>query len=255
MSRIALLWLGLATSLTGNLLSGDESSPALPKDGTRAAQSVAADDPPPALPKDGTWTKYYAILHRDDGVESRWTNKISFVGGEQWNGEPCRWVEFEEVLDGQDKPLQINKFLVPEKDLLQSEWPLDSVKRWISKRQDQITVQKEDFLDRAGLWGMSLVFLPGSLKETKTIAESKQIDYQAGKLSLEKGRQGTYVWKPKYADPSLPWKWDYTCWMHADVHFGFAYARMKLTDNLARVGEYEYLLKETGTGAKSAIGD
>lgn len=220
---------------------------------------LSAADSTPRLPKEGTWTKYQVIIRRDNGTEVNFTEKISLLGGEQWNGEACRWVEIEEMYEGQDKP-QIHKLLVPEKDLLRSDQPLASVKQWISKYEDKVTVQADDYLDRAGAFGASFVFLPGLLKETKPVDEPKQVEYQAGRLSVEKGRKGTYVWSRKFqtVEGSVKFTWEYIQWLHPDVPFGFAHARMKLTvkstiQDAARVSDYEFLLKETGTGAKSAI--
>jgi hypothetical protein len=177
------------------------------------------------------------------------------------NGEACRWIEIEEMYDGQDKP-QIHKLLVAEMDLIQSAQPVSKVKRWISKFEDQITVQGDDFLDRAGAFGPSFVFLTGAMKGSKPIAESKQVEYQSGKLSIDQGRKGSYVWGRKYKtiEGSVTFKWDYTIWMHPNVPFGFAHSNMKLTvrstaDDAVRVIDYEFLLRDTGTDAKSAIQD
>lgn len=225
-----------------------------------AGNLLSADDSTPALPKEGAWTKYHVIMRLDNGTEVKFTERISLLGGEQWNGELCRWIEIEENYESQEKP-QVHRLLVPEKELLQAERPLDHVKRYISKEDNQVTVHTDDqTLARASLLGPVVVFLPGPFQGTKTIAELKKFDYQSGRLLIENARKGSFTWERKYNTPDRKEisKWDYTIWVHKDVPFGFAHARMKRTlhiNSAVRTTDFEFHLNDVGTGAKSAIAD
>src|SRR5579872_5962731 len=92
-----------------------------------AAQSSA--DPPATLPADGWWIRYFVTtkyLGSDDAITMKRT--YSLVGTASENGQKCRWVEMKsvETVNGKER-IDVLKFLVPEKALLENDKPLDNL--------------------------------------------------------------------------------------------------------------------------------
>src|SRR5260370_37737295 len=96
-----------------------------------ANSAVRADEAPKMLPKDGWWVRYFVTMNfGQPNDEQTIKRKYSLVGTVTENDQKCRWVEMKSVqsVNGKEQT-DIIKFLVPEKELLESEKPLESLIR------------------------------------------------------------------------------------------------------------------------------
>ena len=96
-----------------------------------ANQLAKAEDATAKLPNDGWWVRYL-VTGKDPGNNDDAPTKCTYslAGSANENGQLCRWVEvkWDRTFDGK-KQVDILKFLVPEKELLHGEKPLDSLVR------------------------------------------------------------------------------------------------------------------------------
>src|SRR5262245_47669881 len=107
---------------------------------------TSADEAPTKLPKDGWWVRYFVTMN-GEGINDNVIIKrtYSLVGTTTENGEKCRSVEMKTVqmVNGKEQT-DVIKFLVPERELLESEKPLEGLLRaW--RRIDDGTVEEQKF--------------------------------------------------------------------------------------------------------------
>lgn len=143
------------------------------------------------LPEDKSWARFDcqgAGIGSDGNVRIKVTGtvRISSVGRETIEGQPCRWIELESSYkfrrgDQEAKLTDVIKMLIPEKVLKQGEDPrMHVVKAW---RKDFTGTVRELDLNGEGAREIRSLdeLLSGPLEETKRL-ESKVIESELGKL-------------------------------------------------------------------------
>jgi hypothetical protein len=235
-----------------------------------AALPALGDEAPQELPKDGWWVRYFVTEKYAQTNEERTVKQAySLVGTATEDGSVCRWVEIksDRTVNGKEQH-DILKFLVPEKDLLESEKPLDGLVR-AYRRFDGGEVETMKFNQPLGspgfvssadfVWGILFVAFPGPQRKSMLIAEEKVVDYQRGRLNVVEGRSGTRV-ATRLAltnGEKQTQNLHFTVWNHPDVSPAFAASKSRLEylrDDKPRSSmTSEWTVEDFGSDAKSAL--
>jgi hypothetical protein len=233
-----------------------------------SSAKLSADDAPAKLPKDGWWVRYFYTLKLEEReITSRRT--YSLVGSTVEHECSCRWVEMQtvETVEGRERT-DVLKFLIPEKDLLEAERPLEGLIRcWRKTGEEQIEEQKFNMpLGVPGLvasadfyFGRDFALFPGPQQKSKAVEERRTIEYQRGRLEIETAesfrritsrRALTNGERQEYRD-------EFKLWNDPAVAPGFAAAKSRIEyrrgDMPVRTFEIELVLEDFGIGAKSAL--
>lgn len=211
------------------------------------------------LPDDGAWASYQINHRLTNGSELRYKLRISLVGTEMDAGERCRWIEFvESEMAGDPKSTGVHRVLLSERVMLTSQNPFEHAGKYETRFDDGPVENRQTHL--AGLFGYWGLFLPGTLAHSQKLAEAKAVQYQRGDLEIKEGRRGKHVWKriAKSNNQTQTWTFDYALWLHDQIPFGFAHAKVKLVGTLEtgetfRTDTFEFSLEDAGTGGKSAL--
>jgi hypothetical protein len=233
------------------------------------ASHVVAGEPRTELPKDGWWARYYGTIKQDGQEERTVKRTYSLVGTANANGRKCRWVEWNEAwtVDGQ-KHVDILKFLVPERDLLESERPLDNlVRAWRKVNDTQVEeVKFSQPLGADGLvvsadygFGRDFLIFPGAWQKSRRVEQRRTVEYQQGRLEIPSGRAArhsavrralTNGEKQAYFD-------EYTVWIDpaiSPVAVAVSERIVNEVDDVHRRTIFrEFVIEDFGTDAKSAM--
>ena len=155
---------------------------------------VWAEDQTAKLPDDGWWIRYsWNEKTEVRGELQEYTEKItcSFVGTATEDSEKCRWVEKKRdwSLGGKDRVSWV-KFLVPEKDLIENEKPLERLKRaWVKSGDNDVRAMiiGKDIKPDSNL----LRVFPGVWQNTERLEKERVVDYQKGRLTISEARTRT----------------------------------------------------------------
>lgn len=213
------------------------------------------------LPEDGAWVQYHMNYEFfgpgavDEEGTGSWT--VKSVGTATANGDMCRWIEFEETLNGPKREYSlVTKFLIPEQYLVSGDHdPLShAVRQWYRRTEDgkeQDPVKLEGPLSH----GWYSMYLPGSPRSTKEVSQPRKFPYQRGDLACQTALEeeiehqvgGTHRMRFKN-----------TLWQHRDVPFGAAGARYVTTafDETSKpiwTFVRKFSLNDFGTGATSDL--
>jgi hypothetical protein len=230
------------------------------------------EERPASLPADGCWVRYFVTMNRE-GSDNETTMKRTYalVGTTTENEQKCRWVEMKTVQEMERKEqIDVVKFLIPEKALLEREKPLESLLRaW--RKIDGGAIEEQKFnqpLGAAGMvasadfaWGRDMVIFPGPLRRTMAVKEDKVVEYQQGRLEIGEGRTGRHVVTRQALSVVRRYTitFDFTVWNHPGVALGFAAAKTRLeflVDDVARFAETsEWVIEDFGTDAKTELPD
>ena len=111
-------------------------------------------------------------------------------------------------------------------------------------------------------YGLLFLWAPGVLKDADSPNESKNVEYQKGRLKRAKPRTGRQMLSIQDAAGKIEFTWSrkYTAWQHADLPIGFASAEIvaEVLDADHKVRSLQstvYLLEDAGTGAKSELSE
>jgi hypothetical protein len=158
-------------------------------DGTLHGEGLIVD-----LPEDGTWAEFDLVEDRTGGpagdVHVSGTLKVSSVGRDTREGEPCRWIEFVKTGKRNGRKFtDVDKLLLREKDLARTGTPL----RYIAEAFHKSTaIENGKLLQSWDLDAETVAYFIGKLhlylhgpfespkKLDKTLIESK-----LGKLECE----------------------------------------------------------------------
>ena len=215
--------------------------------------------------------RYFVTAKSDPQPEMTYKTTYSLVGTSTENGGVCRWVEIQttETRDGREVT-DILKFLVPEKDLLEAERPLESlVRSWRRFHNGHVEEMKFNVaLGERGLvgsadfyWGRDFALFPGPQKEGEVIRERRKIEYQRGRVEIDAGKAFRRVASRRALTTGEKQEWtdEFTVWNHPELApaFGAARARVEYRRDEALIasGRSEFVLEEFGTDAKSALPD
>lgn len=224
----------------------------------RAMESRAADDGARSLslPEVGSWVRYEHTWERlDNGARSTSQMTQRAVGKVVENGEPCRWIEIEDIVaDGSEKGTWIYKLLIRERDLQENENPVAGIVRAWLRFNDEPAVAFQP--DETGHLPM-LLWTPGALRKADVKDEPRTIDYQKGRVQIARARVGEFTLSDQPRQ-GFRLNWNYTVWREADIPFGLAEARViyELHDpdkKCLTTQVTTYLLQDAGVDAKSAL--
>jgi hypothetical protein len=223
--------------------------------------NVHADDEPRELPKDGAWSRYQLEDEENGKRVLSKTVTLSVVGTTIEDGETCRWLEIKSVV--QEPPgiagNYVSKILVPEKDLL-GEKPFKNVRRAWTRRRDEPVKQQTKIDD----WNQEplLLWTPGMLKVAELAPnQSKDIEYQRGRLKDARAQTGVLTYDFSFDNKRrLKRVSKFTVWLHAEIPFAFAEARIIVEDFLddkkfRKDMSVIYHIEDTGTDARSECPD
>jgi hypothetical protein len=236
-----------------------------------AAQS---EDASATLPDDGWWFRYSVTTKEDrEGNTEVSTVKhtYSLIGTATENGEKCRWVEMKIVgyFGGKDRT-QIAKLLVPERDLLESEHPLNRLVRGWNKIDDAAARELRVEPPEAGPTGnanrfyeMRMLVFPGMRRKLEIADKPKVVDYQRGRIEIPQGLKGKREVKGngrgRLQNQISKSNTEFTVWTDPAVPFGFAAATFQNAtriDDVLRVSrDDEWVIDDFGSGAKSELPD
>lgn len=221
------------------------------------------------LPKDGAWVRYRYQSTDYLGAEEKEmvaTCGLKLVGTVVEDGVRCRWLESKfEIHDPPELArTQIIKTLVPEKALLESEHPLDDLRRMWTRIGDN-PVQQVDVTGGQRHDESLLLWSPGMLKKSELLKdEAKDIEYQQGRLKDAQARAGEFsfqgaVRKGFARGKQFKTVTKYTIWTHPDLPMGFAEARIAIDSSLdsAPAGKSVavFRLQDGGSDAVSDLPD
>lgn len=224
------------------------------------ASGASAGEEPAALPKDGTWIRY-TVTSRKDAVEESRT--YALVGTKIDSGRVCRWVEIRQVFASpQGERVVVLKFLVPEKDLLENDRPLEGLVRSWRKSDDEPAEATRDAVLAPGyLFARMFMIFPGVQKKAQSIDEPRTVDYQTGQFKIPNGRSGQVVTTRKAATAAetQTLRQDFRVWFDPAVPLGPAEWQEDLTllrdDNPSSPVQSTFVIQDFGTDAKTALPD
>lgn len=232
LNRTAVLWLAL-------------SSP-----------SVFGDGLIQSLPDDGAWVRFNVICARNRrGVEDKLiaTLTLRSVGTTQHNGLLHRWIEFEWRAHneaGGDERREITKWLIPETELGPTGSPrAHAARAW--ERDDEQEVRSRNLSETI----LDDLYLPSLLSDRSIQEVPKTVEYQRGRLDLE--RCVTGLSNRQSSNGTTVTRMTHRYWITDSVPFGVAAARQTLEmtadDNV--IGKYEWQLEvnDFGMAAVSAL--
>ncbi|MGQ0635473.1 MAG: hypothetical protein ACT4QC_12735 [Planctomycetaceae bacterium] len=239
--------------------------------------ALQAGEPVGKLPDDGWWARYFVTTRfRTHEIvnESRLKRTVSLVGTVTERDEKCRWVEITtDVIStvglGTEKEgdRSIAKFLIPERDLLESDQPLDRLERcWIKTGDREVTApvvespQAITIRSVNWLYDTRLLFFPGVWQKSEPAEEQKIVEYQSGRLTIGQARTGKVTGKSlRVRGGALTSTVDFTIWTDPLVP-GLAAANILRTMTRANneppsTENEEWIVEDFGTNAKSQLGD
>ena len=207
------------------------------------------------LPEDGTWVRYHVTVKRKDAeYNGEYTLTMGLVGTVKEGENTYRWVELR--MDEGEGSTSVEKYLIPEGDILEGDNPAAKVVRGWSKTGKVATAIDNK---HSPAYTEQLTFLPGPLRKARELSEKKTIEYEQGRIEAPKGLVGEAVAAYPRADGKATRKIAYSVWLHPDVPFGVVAARtsmqMYLNDKQLSSFENEYKLVATGKSARSSLAE
>lgn len=227
-----------------------------------------ADDQAAQLPEDGWWIRYFTAskLEAFNGTVKEYTIKATYslVGTVAEDGVKLRWVEVHSIFvaDGKESVV-LSKFLIAEKDLLESEQPLDKIKRgWL--KSGAIDVRAVVAGKGINPYNTRTVVFPGMWQKAERIGNERILEYQQGKMAIPEART-LQVSTPVevVGTPNAPNTInrksliEYTGWYHRTTLPLIAAAKIHTktfyNDKLNTTQNEDIVMQEYGTGAKSRL--
>lgn len=229
---------------------------------------LRADEAPAKLPEDGWWVRYYVTFQQGAG-ESTFKRTYSLVGTTTENDQKCRWVEMKtvETMNGKEST-DIIKFLIPEKELLEGEKPLESLLRCWRRTGDGPAESKRfsqplgatGFASSADFaFGRDFVVFPGPRKKFMAVDERKIVEYQQGRLEIAEGQasQHAVTRRALTSGEKQAYTMAFTVWNDARLAPAVAALTARIEHErdgaLIRTITMEFVIEDFGTDAKSAL--
>ncbi len=219
------------------------------------------------LPEDGWWVRYHTVSKyqgRIDGKIQEFTGKKTFslVGTVVEDGEKCRWIEV--FLEREKEKVNVRKYLVPEKNLLERKHSLEACKRgWVKfVTRDVRAVNLGQEIDSSE---PHLMYLQCMWREADRVDTQKVVDYQHGRLTIPqamvlKMTRPDIVNRRRNGVPEERKRAiEQTGWFDQKTAPVFAAAKIQtkffVNGELKRTSEEEMTFEETGNDAKSQLPD
>lgn len=250
---------------------------------TACAQKV---NPPEKLPPPGSWITYQVLQPDTRNLNLEIYYTIRLLEQEQRAGEACRWVEFDwSIAEPGKRHRIVNRYLIPEKALQESEHPYLQLKAAIhgeiepqggdsDQTKGQLATIEEqaltkDYIKSCDDDGWELLLFPGLQQQTEKAEAITKIGYQHGTLTCRKEMEGQYkvVLRDNVVNQIFSRVEEHVTYRisyHPDVPFGVARAVFEFKDvALDRNGKVissgqshpdtHWLLHDFGKDAKSAF--
>ena len=230
---------------------------------------IARAEPPIVqLPDDGWWISYRSsVKQRFDGQTQEHSCKYtcSLVGTVTDDDQKLRWVEVNsEYFIGDKKYADVLKFLVSEKALLESDQPLDNLKRVWKKNSDgnvrETSVWHGIYPDNA-----KLMIFPGLWQHGEREKKERIIEYQQRKLTIAEARtreitmNARTVNRPRVGKIEAKSVVEATAWFDPATSPVLAAAKIETrkyqNDELRLTTEEELVVEDSGIGAHSQLPD
>lgn len=212
-----------------------------------SAALTAAEKTDVDLPRDGAWVRYKVLIKHDTGREFDFKTTTKFLGREDIDGRPCRWIEIEWNKDAY-------RFLVPEKSLRDDEHPLDETVKADHRDANGDVRKATDEMVKS--MAFALFFLPAAHQPAKRVAEPRTVESPAGKLKIAdafliKESKTTEVEGIRYVHER-----ECRIWVHPDLPLGHAHLIYKGQNKGGEMNlkwTQEQTLEEFGDDAQSAF--
>ncbi len=185
--------------------------------------ALHAGEPAVELPKPGAWARYHIVEKPENGAEIVFKSTLKFLHQQEHHRVACRWIEIEEHYDKEGKEIvQLYQFLVPERALRDSASPLSETV--VANFRDNGSEVLPERLDRTGVFGTALLFLPAARKGSQILNEPQRVDYPGGRIEIPTAQRGKYVWSHEavIVKQTKSWTWDYDIWVDQKVPVGIA---------------------------------
>ena len=228
-----------------------------------------ADEPEVRLHEDGWWVRYASITKQEfNGQVQEYTCKstYSLVGTVKEDGETCRWIELNSVCTfGEKEHAVISKYLVPEKDLLEHEQPLDKLTRgWTKANKMDVRAVKVGQGIHPG--NTSLGIFPGMWQKAERVKKVRVVDYQHGRLTIAEARTLKVTMPVQNVNRPFTGKTqneesvtEYMVWFDQTLPSVYAAAKIQtkriVNDQLEALTEHDIVIEDYGTGAMSKLPD
>jgi hypothetical protein len=228
--------------------------------------NAQADEQILSLPEDGWWIRYLRVEKQTVFGEDRESIEkltYSIVGTVTEDGEKCRWIELRTVASprGMER-VNISKFLVSEKDLLEAERPLDKLKRAWSKSETR-GLREVKLGQGIAADAQILNIFPGVWQQSKRLDKERIVDYQKGRLPISQALIQTVKTPMKITRPRPGQNTDRTTVVESTVWFDRATSpvfsaatlQFKSFENgeLKASKQVDYTIEDIGTDANSQL--
>lgn len=197
------------------------------------------------LPEDGHWAKYDLRLQAAS-QDHLLAYTVRSVGQFQQAGKDVRCIETE-LVGNAEIPSSVHRFLVPNESFGPDKYALgQAVRMWIRKGTDPV----ETFTDLSGD-PLTQLFQAGITHDLKKLDAKETVNWQRGKFECT-----VYTGKSSPEIGTTKFHTEWTMLRHADVPFGLAGLRLKITpegqDNVLQV---TLTLQDHGKDAKASLPD
>lgn len=230
-----------------------------------AVSALQADGIIHNLPQDGSWVEYFVEGKETDANDPKDVKggtgklKISSVGTEAVDGEPCRWLEIQGSLKDDNRTQEerfVLKLLIPEKHLKKGENPRERILRgWerVSLGDGDGDAVKLDTADPGHLAWVLDILLAGPGTKTKQV-EPKTIRFQKGAIECP-GVTASFSYPMKVRDEVRKMPGIVTTRFHETVPFGVAALEIDTKEPNGDLIEINVTLNDYGDGAKTQLPD
>lgn len=214
------------------------------------------------LPEDATWATF-----KVEGYKEKRNNRkepvagwmrMSSVGSATEEGQPCRWIEFDDTFSKGERPERrvINKLLIPEKYLTAGETPGEQIVRGWSRfdQPEQGSVRPLDKLEGKPFASQAWVYLVGPATDEQKL-EPITIDHKKlGQITCER-RTGTFRAKIPHLEGPLEVSGAFEARLHDRAPFGVMWYEFTGREPDGRELKVTLSLDDFGPTAVSALAE
>lgn len=227
-----------------------------------AGHSAHADGLIRKLPQDATWATFKVEGYKEKRDKRNepvagWL-RMSSVGIAIEEGQPCRWIEFDDTYSkgGRPERRSINKLLIPEKYLAADETPGEHIVRGWNRfdQPEQGNVRALDQFDGKLFAGQAWVYLVGPASDEQKLGPIEIDHKKLGKITCDR-RAGTFHSKLPHQNGPLDVSGTFGAQLHRDAPFGVVSYEFVGREPDGRELKVSLVLDDFGPTAISALPD